>query len=1274
MNRISFILLLLMSVANMLAQGISVSETSSESAFPLVHNEAAPIVYDENEAEVVLTIAATVAGDIEAVTGKKPSLSTSLISGTMPVIAGTVGESALINQLVDAGKLNVADVKDKWEAYGLAVVDNPFEGVEKALVAYGSQSRATAYALLEISREIGVSPWIWWADVAPRHKANIFVEGSKVVGEPSVKYRGIFLNDEDWGLTPWAAKNMDKDKNNIGPQTYARIMELLLRLRANTLWPAMHSCSAAFFYYKDNIPVAKKYAIYMGSSHCEQMLRDNEWEWNRYGGHYNDDWNWKTNRQMIQRYWEERVAETVDVNGIYTIGMRGVHDSPMNGYNTTQERVAALTEVIAWQRELLGKYFPDVTKVPQLFIPYKEVLDCYNAGLQIPDDVMLMWVDDNHGYIRQLPKTSEQARSGGNAVYYHLSYWGTPSSYLWLSTISPSLCSFELSKAYGQGVISQWIINVGDIKPAEEELEFCMDLAWDVERWAPDKAWEYTRYWAAKTFGEDYADAFAEIKLEYYRLAAAGKPEHIHLNTYTLEEMEQRIADYELLEEKVEALKSQLPEDLLDAYYQLLEYPVLGASNMNKKQFLAKKSLILARAGERDEALGLAAEARKSYRQIVDLTQKYNTGISNGKWDGMMNYHPQDYACFYMPETATLTNINSVKSEVETTDYRYVSAADYKDASDNVKVMKGLGVSAESIVVWPVETKSYAAAKAPFATYDVAVGKGKNTIQVKCLPSFPLNSNFDLRVAIAVDGGSWQTKSVKTVATQGAWNQTVAQGYSPAEVTFESDSEKTVEVKVALLDPGVAVSQIVCMPEGDDVNELTRELIANYDFELNQSGEQNDGTTDRGIPYGWASEGKLNLGANGLQSYGINSDALNYHGKNLCWINSQPMPATFKLYQTIPAEKLTPGTYRIRCMLWVEEGKKTSCRLFANNNVQYYGYESDYTKLLTHGEVNTYAGYAGLPTSNLTLRDMEVYVTVAEGEDLSFGIKTGNKKNDGTTATDNAGWFKVDFFRIDRVENEIPDDVKEDLTLTEANIVNYDFELYKSGNNVLTNTSGETRRYTPYGWNLQGNFPGDSYGINKDASTPHNVNVCWFLPKNGYMPDDFELYQEIPAGQLEAGRYLVQCKLWVEENYLATTRLFANNNVQYYGMDIDYVSNLTDGEINSFAGYIGGVNGNFILQDMYVYVDLAENEPLRLGIRSSNKRSDGTPNPDYKNGWFKVDYFRINRVVETSSIKTPATMQIPADSNLYDLQGRRINAQKAGHGIYIQNGRKIVKR
>ncbi len=1009
---------------------IQLSTENSSGALPIVtSSEVAVIVTDKADAEVVATAADCVAHDLQAVTGKALTVSHSLPKGQPVIIAGTVGQSPLVDALIAKGKVDASKVSGKWEAYSLQMVEKPQKGIRRALVIIGSTPRGTAYGLFDLSRLAGVSPWIWWADVTPKKKATLYATGTQLtVGEPSVKYRGIFINDEDFALFPWASKGIDKQYNNIGPNTYARVMELLLRLRANTLWPAMHLCSEAFWANKDNLPVAKRYDIMLGSSHCEQMLRDNEWEWRHapWNG-VNEDWNNVTNKKKIQTYWEERVKESVGYDGMYTLGMRGVHDWGISGYPTTEDKVRGLTEIIGYQRDLLGKYFDDVTKVPQLFIPYKEVLDAYNAGLQVPEDVTLCWVDDNHGYIRQLPKPAEQARSGGNGVYYHVSYWGTPADYLWIASHSPSLMSYELSRAYDQGIRTLWVINVGDIKPAEMELEFCMDLAWNVNQWTPENAIGYSRAWAAKTFGEAYADEIAAIKRDYYRLAAGGKPEHLHIISYSNDDKDRRISEYESLVERVDALKRNIPADLQDAFFQLIEYPVKGAYYMNVKTFRAAQSIELGNLGHRDMALQYAADARKAYSMIEQLTNQYNNDIAGGKWNGMMNFKPRGLEHFNMPATVTPTSIRNGAIPLSKEDVTVIPAADYKKASPSVKTIEGLGINKSSLTVWPLDMTAYntssasARDEAPFVEYEVPVKKGKNHIEVRCLSNFPINTDYDLRVALTVlDGSAAQSPvitSLKTMAMEGKWHTTVAQGYNDAAIDYVSGQEKTVTLRIALLDPGVVVSEIRNTVKQEDDLSLTKQLIKNYDFEYGHNGELNvAGQISRGIPYGWQSKGELKQGANGLQSYGVNQDATNLHGVNVCWVNSVPMPDDFWLYQTIPASKLEPGLYRVSCRLWVEGDRKTNCRLFANNEVQYYGHENDYTHLLSPGENATYAGHVGGNASNIVLRDMEVYVNVTAGEDLCLGIKTSNKRNSGERSTnDNAGWFKVDFFRIDRI-------------------------------------------------------------------------------------------------------------------------------------------------------------------------------------------------------------------------------------------------------------------
>src|SRR4030095_4159199 len=397
-----------------------------------------------NDFQVVQIAAQEFAADVERVTGKSPRLGSQPSQASRySVIIGTLGRSALIDSLVQAGKLDLEQLRGKWESLVVATVPNPLPNIEMGLVIAGSDRRGTAFGVFELSQAIGVSPWYWWADVPPVRHANLFVaSGTKRAGPPSVQYRGIFLNDEDWGLQPWAAKTFDPQLGDIGPKTYARVFELLLRLKANTLWPAMHNCTKAFNLYPDNKRVADDYAIVMGSSHAEPMLRNNVTEWVE----KHEDYDYTRNADAVRRYWEQRVEQNGKFESIYTIGMRGIHDSPIQGPKTQPERIKVLEQIFADQRGLLAKHVKeDVSTVPQIFCPYKEVLSDYRNGLKVPDDVTIVFPDDNFGYIRYLPTDAERKRPGGFGVYYHASYLGGPLSYLWLDTTTTSLLWQEIS-------------------------------------------------------------------------------------------------------------------------------------------------------------------------------------------------------------------------------------------------------------------------------------------------------------------------------------------------------------------------------------------------------------------------------------------------------------------------------------------------------------------------------------------------------------------------------------------------------------------------------------------------------------------------------------------------------------------------------------------------------------------------------------------------------------------------------------------------------------
>lgn len=345
------------------------------------------------------------------------------------------------------------------EAFFITTFEN------KCIIVAGSDARGTAYGILELSRLAGVSPWVWWGDVTPEKKNRLTLPANyRTLQSPSVEYRGIFLNDEDWLLQPWSWKHFEPSDipGRIGPRTYKEIFKLLLRLRANTIWPGMHGMTTPFYLVPGAKEIADSCGIVIGTSHCEPLMRSNVGEWNE---QTRGSYNYLTNREAVQNYWIERLQEVHSYENIYTIGMRGIHDSGMEGVKTLQEQTEVLQQVIDDQRNLLAKYVkPEVDQIPQQFVPYKEVLQVMENGLRLPDDIILTWCDDNYGYMTRLSDAEQQKRSGGAGIYYHLQYWGRPHDYMWLSAIQPGLIYNEMKQAYDKNVRRLWIVNVHDMK------------------------------------------------------------------------------------------------------------------------------------------------------------------------------------------------------------------------------------------------------------------------------------------------------------------------------------------------------------------------------------------------------------------------------------------------------------------------------------------------------------------------------------------------------------------------------------------------------------------------------------------------------------------------------------------------------------------------------------------------------------------------------------------------------------------------------------------
>ena len=705
------------------------------------------------------------------------------------IIVGTVGKSPLLK----AVSADVSALAGKKQAFLLQVLPDG-----KLLVA-GSDSHGTAYGIMELSRLIGVSPWEWWADVTPEKKISFVLPVEyQTLQSPSVEYRGIFINDEDWGLMPWSSQTYEPSdiKGHIGPKTNARIFELLLRLRANTYWPAMHECTLPFFLTEGNRKVAEEYGLFIGSSHCEPMVCSAAGEWRRRG---QGDYDYVNNSASVYKFWEDRVKEVAQQGNIYTLGMRGVHDGQMQGAKTVAEQKAVLERVLKDQRGLLQKYVnKDVTAIPQAFIPYKEVLDIYNAGLQVPDDVTLIWCDDNYGYIRHFPTAEERARKGGNGIYYHVSYWGRPHDYLWLGTFSPYLLHQQMKLAYDRGIQKMWVLNVGDIKPAEYQIELFLDMAWNIDEVNEIGVTAHLKSWLGREFGSNCAEELLPAMEAHYQLSYIRKPEFMG-NTreeerdpkykvikdlpWSEQTISERLRSYTALSDVVERMESNIPADRQDAYFQLVKYPVQAAAQMNRKILTAQ----LARHSKVDWKQSDAA-----FDSIASLTQQYNS-LQNGKWNRMMDFQPRKLPVFKRVEHTTAT-------EPMVTDRKMLCKWNAMECTYGKPVpYEGLGYERKAAGIRKGSSLTFA-----FDDY----GKDSVEVEIRLLPSHPLDEK-QLRFAISVDEAVPQTVSYETKGRSEEWKENVLRNQAIRKVTLPINKQASHKLIITALDEGVVLDQVI---------------------------------------------------------------------------------------------------------------------------------------------------------------------------------------------------------------------------------------------------------------------------------------------------------------------------------------------------------------------------------------------------------------------------------------------------------------------------------
>ena len=627
----------------------------------VVEGKAAPILVDSEDYPGVLRAARDLQTDIRRVTTLQPAIlsdqafsQNALISDV--VLVGTLGRNRRIDALVQAGKLDVATIRGRWESFLIQVVPEPWPGVERALVIAGSDKRGTIYGIYDLSEQIGVSPWYWWADGPVTHRDQLFVHAGRYVqGPPAVKYRGIFLNDEAPALTGWVREKF----GNYNHEFYAKVFELLLRLKGNYLWPAMWDNA---FNDDDamNPKLADEYGIVMGTSHHEPMLRAQQ-EWKRYG---KGPWDYAANSDVLKSFWTEGVRRNRDYESIITLGMRGDGDMPMS----QESNVALLERIVADQRKILADNLtPDLSKIPTLWALYKEVQDYYEKGMRVPDDVTLLWSDDNWGNIRRLPTADERARSGGAGVYYHFDYVGGPRSYKWLNTVPITKVWEQMDLAYRYGADRVWIVNVGDLKPMEFPIEFFLTFAWDPKAWPAERLADFTRLWAEREFGSEHAAEIAALMAGYTKYNGRRKPELLEPATYSLanyREAESVQADYQHLAADAERLYEAMPPEKKDAFFELVLYPVKACAVVNEMYVAAGKNRTYAVQG-RASTNDFADQVRKLFRADEQLARTYNETLAGGKWHHMMDQTHIGYTYWNQPVRNAMPAVQEIQIPAE---------------------------------------------------------------------------------------------------------------------------------------------------------------------------------------------------------------------------------------------------------------------------------------------------------------------------------------------------------------------------------------------------------------------------------------------------------------------------------------------------------------------------------------------------------------------------------------------------------------------------------
>ena len=820
---------------------VCVCERGGGADFALIRNgQPAPVFVDKEADPAVRLVAASFSDDLERVSGRHPRAIADVSAAKEgAVVIGVLGHSPVIDALARSGKISVADIAGQWEAFRQIVVEKPFPNVPHLLVIVGADRRGAVFGTYDLSQKIGVSPWYWFADVPVRRQAQLFVTAGSRRDQPFVKYRGFFINDEDPAFNSWARRQF----GGINSALYAHIFELTLRLKGNLLWPAMWRPKAFFEDDPRNMMLADEMGVVIGTTHHEPMMRAHD-EWHRHTdqGVTGGAWDYTTNAENLRTFWRGGIDRLMSKGGgqayesLVTVGMRGDGDEPMGGTNA----IALMQKVVADQRKILTEVTgKPADQTPQVWALYKEVQDYYDRGMKVPDDVTLLFSDDNWGQIRRLPSVAGPPRRGGSGVYYHFDYVGGPRNYKWLNTNDIGKVWQQMDLAYARGARALWMVNVGDIKPMEFPLSFWMDMAWNPQAMTLDALKAYPQAWARATFGDALAAPIAELITTYGHLAARRKPELLDADSFALGpahgdaldggEFGRVVAQWQQLESTALAVKQRLPKEYDDAWFELVEHPIRAFSNLYNLYYAVAWNRRLAAAND-PRANAFADQAEAAFRRDQQITAAYHA-LAGGKWAGMMSQIHIGYTSWNDPEAQKMPQVRRIAGSVAVKPVVSSPANGVGepqpitlDASRFARAQNGKGLAwklipgLDAVTTFPQGRGPTTPADNVRLEYDVSLStSGDATLLLFLVPTLNTDGGDGIRIGVSIDDAPMQTLTSRLVPTSGGsaspeqadWIRAVSNNVHVLRTTLPNVKAGKHSIRIWRLDDNAVLQKLV---------------------------------------------------------------------------------------------------------------------------------------------------------------------------------------------------------------------------------------------------------------------------------------------------------------------------------------------------------------------------------------------------------------------------------------------------------------------------------